>query len=422
MKIVLALHRPLFPTDRGARVRSLNLFQRLAKRIKIHVVSPADPVSDAEAISKMEQIFQSCTPICWQEAAPRSPRFYFELFTNQFCRLPYSIAKCIPPEFGLKVQLVSRREEVDLVLCDFLHTAPAVLGWSATPKVVFEHNVEFQLRKRQWFVETNTVRKHVFAAEWRKTHAIESEVCRTFDHVITVSEEDRETLKREFCIPHVSAIPTGVDADFYHPWSVSPRPRQLVFVGSMDWHPNEDAMIWFVEEIYPRIRQQVSHARLTIVGRSPSLRLRKAVSRDASIHLTNWVPDVRPYLAEAEVVVVPLRIGGGTRIKIPEAMAMEKPVVSTSLGAEGLGLTNNRDIKLADQSQEFADAVIELLSDSVKREQMGRAARTTVLQEHSWEAAVDKFEEILESVMCSPQCRPGTRGRYAGQRSSCETS
>lgn len=406
MKILLALSRPLFPADTGGKIRSLNMFRRLAQRVKIHAISPADPVPDAAAISEMEEIFDSYTPIYRREARSHSLRFYSELCVNQFSRLPYSLSKNDLPQFRSMLPLLAQRERVDLILCDFLHTAFAALECNIMPRVVLEHNVEFVLRKRQWATERNYLRKHIFAGEWRKTHAVEAEVCRSFDHVITVSEEDQETIKHEFGINRVSSIPTGVDADFYRPLDLSTRPGSLVFIGSMDWLPNEDAMMWFLRDIYPRIRNAVPHTSLSIVGRKPSRRLCEAASWEPGVEVTSWVPDTRPYVAQAEVAVVPLRIGGGTRIKIPEAMAMAKPVVSTRIGAEGLRLRDGEEICLADQPDEFADAVIELLNDSSHRKAMGRAGREKVIREHSWETVVDKLEHILDSVRRLPQ--PGS--------------
>lgn len=397
MKILLTLRQPLLPADTGGKVRSWNIFSRLAKRVAVHAVSFADPVADAGAILEMKAAFASYTPVFWREAKRYSLGFYQELMANQFSRLPYFLAKCHLPHYGSVVERLLRQEDFDLLFCDFLHTAVPLLECSFRPRLIFEHNVEFLLRKRKWQVEKHFLRRRVFGAEWKKTRPLEARVCRSFNHVLTVSEDDRQTIQREFGIDHVSAIPTGVDTNYFLPSeNLGERPGRMVFVGSLDWDPNEDGIIWFLDSIYPRIRQTVPTSSFAIIGRDPSPRLRTVAAKSPGVEITGRVPDVRPYLAEAEVVVVPLRIGGGTRIKIPEAMAMGKPVVSTPIGAEGLPFQDRKHLCIAENSQNFAAVVAELLMNSSLRKAVGDSARNEVLAHHSWEAVVDQVEEILE--------------------------
>jgi len=398
MKILLTLRQPLLPADIGGRIRSLNIFSRLAKRAEIHVVCLADPSHDEEAISEMRSMFASCTPVFCREAKKYSTRFYWEILVSQISSSPYFLSKCNTPSFCTVVEELAASKPFDLLLCDFLHTAFPLLPCTLRPRVVFEHNVEFVLRKRKWEVETHPLRRRVLAAEWHKARRIESQVCRSFDHVIAVSDKDKRTLEREFAIEHVSTLSTGVDTDFFRPLDIPTHKGRIVFVGAMDWDPNEDGVIWFLREVYPRIQQTVPYASFLIVGRSPSQRLRAVVSQLAAVEMTGRVPDVRPYLAEAEVVVVPLRAGGGTRLKIPEAMAMAKAVVSTRVGAEGLPFRNGREIRLEDDPADFAQAVIALLMDVSCRNTLGRTARDTVVRGHSWDSVVEQMERTLDRI------------------------
>ena len=398
MKILLTLPRPLFPPDTGGKIRSLNILARLAKRAEIHAISFADPILDAGAIAEMRSTFESYTPVLWREATKRSLRFYREVLTNQCSALPYFLAKCHRPRFRSTVEELAARKQFDLVFCDFLHTAAPLVGSRFRPRVVFEHNVEFLLRKRKWEVEKHPLRKLVLGAEWRKTRTIEASVCRSFDHVIAVSKQDEQTLHHEFGIKNVSTIPTGVDTDLFHPLDERPQPGRLAFVGSMDWDPNEDGILWFLREVYPRIRQAVPDVSFSVVGRNPSSHLRTIAAKGPGVKIIGRVPDVCPHLAQAEVVVVPLRVGGGTRIKIPEAMAMGKAVVSTPVGAEGLPFCDGRGIRIAEQPEEFAHAVIELLRNPSLRNSIGMHARRQVASQYSWNAVVDRLEEILEQV------------------------
>jgi polysaccharide biosynthesis protein PslH len=399
MKILLTLPGPLFPADTGGKIRSLNIFSRLAKRAEIHAVSFAEPARDAVGILKMRAMFASFTPVCRNQARKYSARFYTQLLTNQFSSWPYFLSKCNTLDFRRTVGELAGHKRFDLVFCDFLQTAAPLRELTTRPKVVFEHNVEFLLRKRKWQREEQPLRRLIYGAEWKKTRRIEADVCRSFDHVITVSEDDRQTVKKEFGITHSSTIPAGVDTDFFRPSIEPPHPGRLVFVGSMDWDPNEDGTVWFLRDIYPRIRAAIPNASFAIVGRAPSPRLRAIVEKEPGVEMTGWVPDVRPHLAKAEVVVVPLRIGGGTRIKIPEAMAMAKAVVSTPIGAEGLPFRDGREIRIAEQPEQFARAAIELLNNAPLRNSIARTARDEVVSRHGWEAVVARVEHILEHVL-----------------------
>ncbi len=398
MKILLAFPRPLVPADSGGKIRSLNIFSRLAQRAEVHAVSLADPGRDAEGIREMQQMFASYTPVFWRESMKYSPRFYVELLVNQLSPLPYFVAKCCRPEFTQALRTLAQSHKFDLLFCDCLQTAAPALELSMRPRMVFEHNVESLLRKRQWQAETMPLKRRIFAGEWKKTLKLETRICRSFDHVVSVSEEDRRAFRREFGVTHVSTIPAGVDAEYFHPPLVPPQPGRLVFVGAMDWYPNEDGVVWFLQKVFPRICQVNPCARFKIVGQNPSSRLRRTAATNPAVEVVGRVPDVRPHVAQAEIVVVPLRVGGGTRIKIPEAMAMAKAVVSTHIGAEGLPFRNGCEICLEDDPEAFSLTVIDLLRNPSRRRAIEKAARERVVRDHSWESVVDRVEEILVRV------------------------
>ena len=398
MKVLLTLPEPFFPADTGGKIRSLNIFSRLAKRVEIHAVSFAEPQPDWDSMAKMHGMFASYTPVSWSQPAKYSLPFYRQVMASQFSSLPHFLAKRDLPTFPSAVRALAASTDIDLLFCDFLHTAAPLSGFPFKPKILFQHNVEFLLRQRKWEVERDPFRKWIFRNEWRKTRVIEGQVCREFDQLIVVSEEDRHRLQQEFGVNEVAVLPTGVDTDFFFPKQSQLIPGRLVFVGSMDWDPNEDGVNWFLREVYPRIRRQVQHVSFSIVGRSPSTRLRRIASSQPGVEITGWVQDIRPYLACAEVVVVPLRVGGGTRIKIPEAMAMGKAVVSTPIGAEGLPFQDGREIRIAEHPEQFAHAVTEILGNECLRTRLAEAARRIVVHRHSWESVAARLEEVLEQV------------------------
>lgn len=227
----------------------------------------------------------------------------------------------------------------------------------------------------------------------------EKALCRTFDGVVAVSELDREYMQTQYGASRTFTIPTGVDTDHLVPWEDKPEANSLIFTGSMDWLPNEDAILYFAQYILPRIRRVIPDIKLSVVGRNPSPHLRQKLAAEPAIDLVGWVDDVRPYVARHAVYIVPLRIGGGTRIKIYEAMAMGKAIVSTPIGAEGLPVQHGRHIWLADEAETFAEAIIHLLQDHTARRQLEGAARQYVEQQCSWERAAAAFADICRQVV-----------------------
>jgi glycosyltransferase involved in cell wall biosynthesis len=224
----------------------------------------------------------------------------------------------------------------------------------------------------------------------------ERDVCRAAGKVIAVSDNDADLMGRLFEIPQPRVAPTGVDIEYFTPAGQARPAADLVFVGSMDWLPNIDGIAWFVRDVLPLIRRWRPGCSVAIVGRAPTAEVAGLADRDPLIQVTGTVPDIRPWLWDALVSVVPLRIGGGTRLKIYEAMAAKVPVVSTSVGAEGLEVSSPETIRLADTPEGFAEACLELLNDSAQRARMASAAWDLVAARLSWDQAALCFERILE--------------------------
>jgi glycosyltransferase involved in cell wall biosynthesis len=266
------------------------------------------------------------------------------------------------------------------------------------PSVVFTHNVEAEIWRRHYERQTNPVSRVLFRQQWQRMLRFEADTLRRFDVVLAVSDTDRETFQRLYpdaLRAPVFTVATGVDTTFFEPRGEAPvQPGRLVFTGSMDWIPNEDAMKHFCQDILPLVRAQEPGATLSIVGRAPT----PAVQRLAEIpgvEVTGRVDDVRDYIAQAAVYIVPIRIGGGTRLKIFEAMGMARAIVSTTVGAEGLPVTDGADVVIADDADAFARAIVTLLRDPARRVQLERAARDLVVTHYDWSAVAGQLEEAL---------------------------
>jgi glycosyltransferase involved in cell wall biosynthesis len=269
---------------------------------------------------------------------------------------------------------------------------------NSVPVVLFEHNVEYVIWKRQSEVESRRWRRALLEFEWRKILRYESSACARAQLTLTVSDVDRALLAQQ--VPHaaIRSIRTGVDTSYFAPNGTAETPSTLVFTGAMDWYPNEDAMLYFIESVFPMIRSRISDVSLSVVGRNPSRRLRQ-VAEHTGVTVTGIVEDIRPYVAQAAVYIVPLRVGGGTRLKIFEACAMGKAVVSTAVGAEGLPLIPGVHFIEANDAEKFALEVVSLLQNPEHRRALGTAARRLVEEQYSWASVGREFEARCKEVL-----------------------
>jgi glycosyltransferase involved in cell wall biosynthesis len=352
----------------------------------------------SDAHSQLKQYFSRvvCVPIQLPEA--RGAGEALDYARNLFSLRPYTMAKFCRPAVAKALLDLLREEEFDVILCDFLFSAD-VIPWDwPCPKVLFTHNVEEQIWRRHFQVTRNPIWKAVSWREYQTMRLAERHYVNLADHVLAVSENDRNYFAAYADPAKISVIPTGVDVEYFQPETEPGQPGTLVFTGSMDWLPNEDAILYFAESILPHLQREIPDVVLRVVGRRPTPSLRALASEKKCIRVTGEVPDIRPHVHTSLVYVVPLRIGGGTRIKIFEAMAMGKAVVSTPVGAEGLPVRHNENIVLAETPEEFARQVTRLLSDSAERERIGRAARSLVEQNYSWRRVSGVFDTVFERV------------------------
>jgi glycosyltransferase involved in cell wall biosynthesis len=325
--------------------------------------------------------------------------FIWALLRSWLTPLPVSVYKCRSPALTAEVDRASSGGKYDLCIADFIYAVPNVALNGSTPVILFEHNVEYMIWRRASATSSNLLRRALLGLEWRKMRRYEKRACRRAQLTITVSEDDRLMLEKEDPGSRKAAIPTGVDVGYFdNDDDALEQPEEIVFTGSMDWHPNEDAMRYFINSILPLLRREAPEVSLTIVGRNPSRQLRDAAA-NAGVTVTGTVDDVRPYIRRAAVYVVPLRIGGGTRLKIYEALAMGKAVVSTTIGAEGLPLEEGVHILRADDPEAFAGKVLDLLRDRTRRRELGTAGRRLMEQEYSWSRVARDFERHCRALV-----------------------
>lgn len=407
MRILWLKSDLLLPLDKGGRLRTWHLLRHLARRHEITYLSFASEteagVSSADRVAAMAEVAARVETVRWSEPPKRSIRFYLEAAAHVIDPLPYAVAKYRSRTYRRSVRTLLAEQRFDLVVCDFLFPSVNLPARLPCPSVLFTHNVESEIWRRHAETQSGVIGKLLYGAQYRRMLRYEGRALSRFDGVLAVSDADRVTFRRVFsdgaraadsAREDIAVIPTGVDTAYFAPTPSERGSRQLVFTGSMDWLPNEDAVLFFCRHILPIIRAAEPEARLSIVGRAPTPAVRK-LAEDMGIVVTGRVDDVRPHVKEAAVYVVPLRIGGGTRLKIFEAMAMGKAVVSTTIGAEGLPVASGVHLLVADEPHAFARAVVSLMRDVERRRALEAAARGLVVERYDWSAVAGELERSL---------------------------
>ncbi|HJP91462.1 MAG TPA: glycosyltransferase [Pyrinomonadaceae bacterium] len=404
MRILWLKTELLHPVDKGGKIRTYNMLKELKRDHHVTYLTLDDGSASVEDRQNAAEYCHELVCIPHARREKFTPGFYGELLLNLISRQPYAIKKYESHAMHEEILEREHNGSFDLLVCDFLAPAVNVPRDLNTPAILFQHNVEAMIWKRHYYVHSNPLKKIYLYGQWRKMRRFETQMCRRFDRVIAVSADDREQMKREYGAESVFDVPTGVDTEFFRPsGKTEASAHNLVFTGSMDWLPNDDAIRYFMRDIMPLIKKRTPNVTLTVVGRNPTPALVALSKEDPSLIITGRVDDVRPYIEKAAAYIVPLRIGGGTRLKIFEAMAMEKAVISTTVGAEGLPLSNGVELLLADDPVAFADAVVRILIDTAYAFKLGRKAAATVRKNNGWRQVTESFVSLCVNTKTQPQ-------------------
>src|SRR5215216_7721581 len=382
MKILWVNSNFMHPTNKGGSIRTLEMLRHLHRRNEIHYAAidqPGYPEGPARAHEYSTKSYSVA------EAVPQrgSLAFALQAAAGLLSPLPLSMQRFRSRKLGRLIEDLIRRESFDRVVCD--HLTPASYLPNLAQAFLFQHNVETVIWRRHVEHASHPIRRAYFQLQAQRMFQFERRVCRTVKHIVAVSSIDAENMRSLFGVSAVSEIPTGVDIEHHAPPpNVTPF-ADLAFVGSMDWLANIDGVTWFVKEVLPLIRRQKPDCTFGVIGRSPPPAIQQLAAADPKVFVTGTVPDIRPYLWGSSISVVPLRIGGGTRLKIYESMAARVPVVSTRVGAEGLELNPPDTGRLADTAEEFAAQCIDLLENREERNRVAENAWAMVNARFSWD-------------------------------------
>ncbi len=410
MRILWVKADKLLPVQNGGNIRTYHVLRYLSARHELTFYSYYGGTPDPDYERDLQRQLPGAVAVCTGKRELSGAARAFDYLAHIGAPAPYAVSRFADAKVRKQIQTWFRERRFDVAVCDFLDAAVNFPGNLNLPSVLFQHNVESEIWRRHAATAGNPAIGMMYRMEFRKMLRYERAAVCKFQHVIAVSENDRSLMTQWVDGDRVTVVPTGVDLAEYRPdpaefdKNSDPNPLARIaplvtFVGAMDWEPNVDAVEYFCSEVWPAIKAEMPQARFRIVGRNPDRRVQKwaSDSSDKSIEVTGRVPSVVEHLRQSSIVIVPLRIGGGTRLKIYEAMATAKAVVSTTVGAEGLDVHHGRDIILADDPHAFAQAVIMLLRDSELRRRYEKAAAETAAR-YDWPAIGERFSEVLQSV------------------------
>lgn len=397
-----------YPMTSGKRIRTFNLLRRLASRHRITYVchTSANDEENALARAAFQRADIRIVQVPQKVPAKSGIGFPLRLLANLTSPLPYSVATHASPAIRQAVAQLAQQEPIDLWHCEWTPYAQLMrtLLPASTPRpwIVMAHNVESLIWRRYRDTETHPLKRRYIAHQCRKFERFERWVVAHANCTIAVSDEDAELFRTEFGAKRLEVVENGVDIAYFQPTPPQERqPYRILFLGSLDWRPNLDAVGLLLDHIFPQVRAKEPRAELSIVGRNPPQWLRQKHNPAAGIHLTADVADVRPYLAQSGMLAVPLRIGGGSRLKILEALATGLPVVTTRVGVEGLRLEHDRHVSIVESPHQMVDALLAAMRCPKAMQLTALRGRQRVLDCYDWDPLAHKLERIWEQCAFS---------------------
>lgn len=384
-----------FPVDHGHHLRTYYVLKTLAQENRVFFIGFTQ---DNSGFRYQDELKKMCESVDIFQLRYHGWRQQILALKNIFSSKPLIVEKYFDTRAVERIQELIAGGDIDVVHIDMLHIASYKNAINTVPCVLTNHNVE-SVRILRWSnVVKNPFLKTYLRLQYKKLQDFEGCVCGQFDRCVVVSEYDRECLRQMCGDLHFEIVANGVNAVYFQPARAPTRPDELVWTGSMKGPYNRDAVQYFLAEIWPLIHQVHPGITVNFVGDSPVEQLVRLAEKSAHVKYTGYVDDVRPYVADAAVFIAPLRSGSGTKIKVLNAMAQARPVVTTSIGAEGIEAWDGKEIIIADSPGEFAEKTMYLIQHPQEAQQIGLRARKVIEEKYAWSVLEEKIKNIYEDV------------------------
>jgi sugar transferase (PEP-CTERM/EpsH1 system associated) len=385
-----------WPLHSGKRIRTYHLIRELSRRHRITYLAYGHP--DSPAVAHFDSMSIEPVLVRPPNRTQEGLRFYGRLLFNLASPHPYTVTSQYTARFHAELRRRVASKRYDLVICEWSPYARFLCGLNGIKKVIVAHNLESAIWRRYEETERHPLRRWYVSVQRQKMEEFEGQCFSWANGATAVSESDAGVIRAQYPGLPVEVIENGVDVNhFQPPQNGAGSTPTVMFSGAMDWRPNQDAASYFVSEVWPLVRKRHPTARAFLVGREPSAAIR-TLGKEAGVTVTGTVDDVRPYIAQASVCIVPLRVGGGSRLKILEAMAMGRAVVSTRVGAEGLRVRDGEHLLVADSPEDFSQAVDRCLNDAALRTQLGTSGRRLVEAQYGWGKIAAVYEDFLHTL------------------------
>lgn len=372
-----------YPPDEGVKIKLYNLIKNLSDKHNISLLCYAGSGDQEKQVSHMKAYCESIYLV--QRKKISKTKQLPSIAKYLFLRLPWNVKYAKSKDMQDAILKITKANPFDILHIDdvFMASNLDLSSHYSFKKAITFQDIESINYRRTFKIEKNPYQKMLFLLNWLAMRSWERKIIENFDLTVTVSPIELRILESMYPKANIAFIPNGVDIESFNPLPVTDNEDSLLFIGKMDYSPNIDGAVYFAKRIFPLIKREIPNTKLMIVGQNPKKALEKLKS-DPSVSVTGYVESVIPYYKRSSVAIVPLRAGGGTRGKILEAMALGRPVVSTSLGAEGLEATHKENIMIADKDEDFARYVIDLMKNMSLRKNLIEKAREFVEARYDW--------------------------------------
>ena len=386
-----------YPVDAGPKMRSYFVLRHMVQKHEVTLLTFVRDTDKPEDIAHLAELCHAVHPVSMHRNRLRDTKFFVQ---SLFTQTPFIIARDYVPAMADKILQLTQLETFDAVHVDQLWMAQYALiakqsAASPLKLILDQHNAVHLIPGRLAEGETNPIKQRILTREARLLANFEPEICYKFDHVVWVTEDDRRAVAavaKNGQAPS-TVIPICADPSQVQPVSCTSNKNRITFLGGLHWPPNAQGIVWFAQQVFPQVRSEIPEAKLTVIGKNPPAGL-----DGEGIEVTGYVPDLAPYLNETAAFIVPLHAGGGMRVKILDAWSWGLPVVSTTIGAEGMAIQHNENILIADTAPSFAQAVVLVLRDLAMAQRLGENGRQTILKKYNWQTIYSTWDDVYTQV------------------------